>query len=130
MHPRSRRDPYHGRVRVSELQPEASSALDAALARAREVVDPADLALAQSTIDCMLGHGPDPSPASDERTADLTAVVEQMLIDVASLDDATALRAARHFPDGGFADFVMASYVIEARTRLRLASDRLLGGAA
>lgn len=117
-------------MRVRELQPEALAALDAALARASEVAEPSDLALARAVIDHMLADGPAPPASSDDRAADLTAVVEQMLIDVGSLDDETAGRAARHFGDGGFADFVMAAYIIEAGTRLRLASDRLLGGAA
>ena len=43
-------------------------------------------------------------------------------------DDDTVRRAAGHFPDGGLADLVMASYIVEARTRLRIASDRPLGG--
>ena len=62
-----------------------------------------------------------------EREADIAAVVDQMLIDVSGLDDATAARAARHFDEGGFADFAMAEYIIEARTRLAIASSRLLG---
>ena len=53
-----------------------------------------------------------------------------MLIDVSQLDDDTVRRASAHFPDGGLADLVMASYIVEARTRLRIASDRLLGGSA
>lgn len=62
--------------------------------------------------------------------ADVAAVVDQMLVDVSGLDDDTVRRASAHLPDGGLADVVMASYIIEARTRLRVASDRLLGGTA
>lgn len=67
---------------------------------------------------------------ADARSTDVVAVVDQMLMDVSRLDDATVRRASAHFPDGGLADLVMASYIVEARTRLRVASDRLLGETA
>ena len=63
--------------------------------------------------------------AVDERGRDVVALLEQMLIDVANLDDATVRRADRHFAPGQLADLVMTSYVLEARTRLRLACSAL-----
>ena len=119
---------YDGAVTLREYQPEAMAALDAVSARAADVVDADLLAMAQARIDHLVASGPVPVPPRDEREADVAAVIEQMLIDVASLDDATVQRADRHFAPGGLADLVMASYVLEARTRLRVTGDRLLGG--
>ena len=113
---------------LREYQPEAMAALDAVSARAADVVDADLLTLAQARIEHLVASGPVPVPPRDEREADVAAVIEQMLIDVASLDDATVQRADRHFAPGGLADLVMASYVLEARTRLRVTGDRLLGG--
>jgi hypothetical protein len=50
-----------------------------------------------------------------------------MLVDVAGTSDELVQQASRHFPDGGLADAVMAAYIIEARTRLRIAGERLWG---
>jgi hypothetical protein len=112
------------------LQPEALSDLDATIARAEHVVEPALLAGVRQRIAHTVAEGPTPHAPRDQREADTFAVVDQMLIDVAGLDDSTVQRAAAHFPDGQFADLVMASYAIEARTRLEVAADRLLGGFA
>ena len=114
-------------VSLAQLQPEAMAILDAAYVRACEVVDPELIALAQSRIDMILLGAPPDDRDLSEREADIATVVDQMLIDVSGLDDATAARAARHFDDGGFADFAMAEYIIEARTRLAIASGLLLG---
>lgn len=103
--------------------------LDAADQRARGVVDPSLLALAQAHIEWLVADGPEPPPPADERDADVAAVIDQMLLDVAGLDDAVVRRAGRHFADGGLADLVTASYIIEARTRLRIVGRRLLEAA-
>lgn len=110
------------------LEPEPVAALDAAIARAEQVVDPALLAGARARITHIVADGPSPPPPADEREAAVYAVIEQMLIDVAGLDDDTVLRASAMFADGEFADLVMASYAIEARTRLDVTAARLLGG--
>ena len=112
---------------IRDLQPETIDLLDAAYARAAEVVDADLIRLATARIDHLVADGPVPRTEHDEREADVAAVIDQMLIDVSSVDDDTARRAARHFADGGFADLVMASYIIEARTRLAVASALLLG---
>ena len=111
---------------IEHEQAEALALLGAAEARARVVVDARLLDLAQSHIEWLVGDGPEPAPPADEREADVAAVIDQMLLDVAGLDDAVVQRAGRHFPDGGLADLVTASYVIEARTRLHIAATRLL----
>lgn len=113
---------------LAERQPEAMELIDAAFARAGEVVSPDLIRIATDRIDCIL-RGTQCADASG-RDADIAAVVDQMLIDVAGMDDDAAARAERHFDDGGFADFVMASYIIEARTRLEIMSDRLLGSSS
>ncbi len=113
---------------LREYQPEAMTLLDAASMHAEDLVDVELLSLVRERIEHLVADGPIPAPPRDEREADVAAVIEQMLIDVASLDDATVQRADRHFVPGGLADLVMASYAIEARTRLRVAGDRLLGG--
>ncbi len=110
---------------LAERQPESVALLDAAYDRACEVVGPDLISLATARIDCILRGTTAADPVG--RDADIAAVVDQMLIDVAGMDDATAARAARHFDSGGFADFVMASYIIEARTRLEIMSTSLLG---
>lgn len=106
------------------LQPEAMAILDAAYAHACVVVEPDLIRLAQSRVDAALVGSPDSE--LNDRDRDVAAVVDQMLIDVSRLDDATATQGASHFDEGGFADFVMAEYIIEARTRLSIASQRLL----
>lgn len=104
------------------------AALDAAYARACAVVDPGLLAAVTARIEWLVAGADEPPVPVDARSADVVAVIDQMLMDVSRLDDDTVRRASAHFPDGGLADLVMASYVVEARTRLGIASDRLLGG--
>ena len=115
---------------LSDLQPEAMAALDAAYARATESVAPYFLYLAESRIEQMLGGSDSPGALVTTQDLEISELVDQMLIDVAGLDDKTAKRAGRYFENGGMADFVTASYIIEARTRLRIMSERLLGGEA
>lgn len=110
------------------LQPEALAALDDVIARAREVVDPDLLALALARIEHTVADGPESVEPSTAREAAACAVIEQELVDVANLDDATVTDASGHFDDGALADLVMASYASEAQTRLRVMADRLLGG--
>jgi hypothetical protein len=112
---------------VLDQQAEALALLDAAAVRARVVVDPTLLSLVERRIDWLVADGPEPPAPADERESDVAAVIEQMLIDVARLDDDTVRRADRHFQPGGLSDLVTASYVLEARTRLRIAGERLLG---
>lgn len=111
-----------------QLQPEPLALLDATIDRGRAVVDPALLDLAEQCIRCHVADGPPPRAPRDDREAAVAAVIEQMLVDVAGLDDYTVRSAAAFFPDGGLADVVMAAYAIEARTRLEVASAALLGG--
>ncbi|MHB1212388.1 MAG: hypothetical protein ACYC0W_09025 [Candidatus Nanopelagicales bacterium] len=106
------------------LPAEPMAALSEATGRARVVVDPALLGLAQRCIDSVLADGPRPDPR-DAREADVLVVLEQMLLDVANLDDDVARRADRHFPPGGLSDVVTASYLLEAATRLRIATALL-----
>ena len=103
---------------------EPLEALEAAIDRGCEVVDPALVAVVTATIEATLMGAPRPEPV-DEAQRDVLALVEQMLIDVAGLDDATVQRADRHFAPGQLSDLVTTSYAIEARTRLRLAATRL-----
>ena len=117
-------------VTLRELQPESMALLDAAYARAVECVDADLLALVTDRITVTLTDARPECSAESDRDRAVCSVVDQMLIDVAGLDDATVEAAARHFPDGEFADLVMASYIIEARTRLGIAAERLLGGVA
>jgi hypothetical protein len=115
-------------VTLSEYQPEAVAALDATIARAREVVDPVLLDLVEQHIRHHVAEGPAPRAAQSAREEAVAAVVEQMLIDVAGMTDDAVRAADACFPEGGLPDLVMASYAIEARTRLEVASARLLGG--
>lgn len=112
---------------LQAFQPDAMAALDAAYQRARVVVGPELLAEVTARIEWTLAGAPEPPASADDRGAAVAAVVDQMLVDVSQLDDDTVRRASTHFPDGGLADLVMASYIVEARTRLRIAGDRLLG---
>jgi hypothetical protein len=114
-------------VTLQALQPDAMAALDAAYERARVLVDPHLLAEVTARIEWTLAAAPEPPSPADARAADVAAVVDQILMDVSQLDDDPVRRAAAHFPDGGLADLVMAAYIVEARTRLRIASSRLLG---
>lgn len=117
-------------VTLRECQPEPLELLDATIARAHQVVDPDLLALVADRIAVMLTDARPHCEATTAREQAVCAVVDQMLLDVAGLSDETVQHAASFFEDGELADLVMASYSIEARTRLTLASDRLLGGMA
>lgn len=108
-------------------QPDALAALDAVLARAALVVEPQLWDLVRQRIEHAVADGPVPADPVDAREAAVCAVIEQMLVDVAGLDDATVRRAADEIGGGALADLVMASYSYEAATRLRVAGDRLLG---
>lgn len=113
---------------LRDLQPDALAALDAAGVRAAEVVDPVLLAVAQACIDRHVAGGPEPLPSTGQREAVARAVIEQELIDVASMPDQVVIDADAHLRGGELADLVMASYILEARARLTVAADRLLGG--
>jgi hypothetical protein len=115
-------------VTLRDRQPEPLTLLDATISRAHEIVDPSLLALVADRIAIALEDAPTQCEVATDRERAVCSVIDQMLIDVAGLDDATVQHAASFFPEGEFADLVMASYAIEARTRLRLASARLLGG--
>ena len=97
------------------------------LDRAALVVDPRLWNLVTQRIERVVADGPVPAEPADPREAAVCAVVDQMLIDVAGIDDATVRRAAEEIGGGPLADLVMASYAYEAATRLRVAGDRLLG---
>lgn len=115
-------------VTLRQLQAEPLAELDAAYARAVEVVDPSLLTLVSDRIRVTLADNRPVCSAETDRDRAVCAVIDQMLIDVAGIDDATVQHAASFFPDGQFADLVMASYIVEARTRLQIVSARLLGG--
>jgi hypothetical protein len=113
---------------LRDQQPEPLELLDATIARAHGVVDPELLALVSDRVAMTLTDAPARCDVVTDRDRAVCAVVDQMLLDVAGLSDETVQHAASFFDDGELADLVMASYAIEARTRLTLASDRLLGG--
>jgi hypothetical protein len=117
-------------VSLIDHQPAALAALDAVLERAGQVVDPRLWVLARQRIDHTVAEGSEPDAPSDAREAAACGVVEQMLVDVANLDDESVRDAASLFADGELADLVMASYAYEASTRLRVAAGRLLGEGA
>lgn len=115
-------------VTLRQWQPEPLELLDAAQRRAEAVIDPDLLALVRDRIAVALtGARPSCTAVSDRELA-VCSVVDQTLLDVAGLDDATVERACAYFAEGELADLVMAAYILEARTRLQLAADRLLGG--
>lgn len=115
-------------VTLRDLQAEPLDLLDATIERARAVVDPSLLALVADRIAMTLTDASAQVAVSTDRDRAVCSVIDQMLVDVGGLDDATVQQAASYFTDGELADLVMASYAIEARTRLQLASMRLLGG--
>jgi hypothetical protein len=113
-------------------------------AAAQAAVSPRILELCRARVAALLG-GPPPAPdtaVSSETYAALAqwptsalfdttdraclAFAEQFVIDVASLDDATAFAVRDALGDQGFADFVSALLVIEQRQRLHLMWDHLL----
>ncbi len=113
---------------LRDLQPEAVDALDAVELRADAVTDPELLALVRAHVEHIVADGPAPREPVDSREAALTALVDQMLLDVASVDDAVVRAAAADLPPEALPDLVMASYAWEARTRLSVMAGRLLGG--
>ena len=115
---------------LRELQPDALAALDAVVVRATQVVDPDLLRGAQDRITWLVAGGPEPTPAQDASTAAAFAVIEQELMDVARIDDDIVRSAADAIGGAQLADLVMASYAMEARTRLEVMAARLLGGAS
>lgn len=119
---------YHDAMTLRARQPETLAALDAVITRARQVVDPVLLTGAEDRIAWLVADGSPPPAAADTRQAAAFAVIEQELIDVARLDDRTVQTAAHEVGAAQVADLVMASYALEARTRLVLAAERLLGG--
>lgn len=112
-----------------DLQPEPLALLDAVIARAADVVAPGLLRLVTEHIEHALADGPQPRLPRTPLERDVLAMLEQELVDVAGATDDLVRRAAEHFPAGGLADLAVAAYAIEARTRLRVAADRLWGGA-
>jgi hypothetical protein len=110
---------------VDRLQAPALAALEIAHQRACAVVDRDLMALLTAHVEHTLADGPAPAAPMDDRERDVAAVVDQMLVDVSAGTDQIVQRANRHFPDGGLADVVMAAYIVEARTRLRVAAERL-----
>ncbi len=113
---------------LRDLQPEAVGLLDAVQRRAEDVVDPDLLALARARVTHLVADGPTPPEPVDDRGRAVAAVIDQMLLDVSSTDDPTVRAADALLPPGALADLVMASYAWEARTRLSVMADRLLGG--
>ena len=65
------------------------------------------------------------SPRFGPRERAGLAVCEQLVIDVAGMNDEVALAAAEQLGDETFRDFVTALLVLEQRQRLRLAWERL-----
>lgn len=115
-------------VTLRQWQPEPLSLLDRVEERAEQVVDPTLLSSVRTHVEHVVADGPEPAEPCDERERAVAAVIDQMLVDVASLDDETVRTADAWFPPGALADLVLASYAWEARTRLAIAADRLLGG--
>jgi hypothetical protein len=113
---------------LRQQQPEAVALLDQVQRRAEACVDPGLLAFVRSRVEHLLADGPPPGEPADDRARAVAGVVDQMLLDVASMDDATVRAADAYFVPGGLSDVIVASYAWEARTRLLVASDRLLGG--
>lgn len=113
---------------LRQWQPEPLELLDAAQARAEAIADPALLALVRDRIAVVLTGATATCTAVTDRELAVCSLVDQTLLDVAGLDDATVEHASSHVAEGELADLVMAAYILEARTRLQMAADRLLGG--
>lgn len=123
-------------------RPDVLAHLGAAWASAPGVVDGRILALCSARVATLLG-GPDDdafpldddvrlelpdwpsSDAFDDAERACLAFTEQFVIDVASLDDATAGAVVDRLGAEGFGNFVNALLVAEQRQRLRLIWDRL-----
>lgn len=131
----------HVRAVLSD-RPEVLEQLDAARAAADAAVEPRLLELCSRRVAALLGGPTGPASAIDQPTADALAqwpssphfdatdraclaFTEQFVIDVASLDDPTALAVRDALGDQGFADFVSALLVVEQRMRLHLVWKQL-----
>jgi alkylhydroperoxidase family enzyme len=137
--------------RVLVAQPAVHDELRRAHDAAWAAVDPALLELCRLRVAMLLGcdeelaertpgaiaAGVDESdvsalaawPTSDRfgaRERAVLAYCEQFVIDVANLDDATALSVRDHLGDEGLIDLTNALLVVEQRQRLQLAWSRLL----
>ena len=135
--------------------PDVRTSLDAAWRAAWEAVDPVLLELCRLRIATLLdcpGEQTARTPAAvaaglDENCVEALAqwptsplfgrrervclgFTEQFVIDVASLDDATAGAVRDEFGEEGLVDFVNALLVVEQRQRLRLTWERLFGDAS
>jgi alkylhydroperoxidase family enzyme len=140
---------------VLARHPDVRDALDEAWAAAWQSVDPVVLELCRLRIAMLLGCADElaaRTPAAvaaglDESTVAVLArwpyddrfgpreraclaFTEQFVIDVAGLDDATALAVREELGEDGLADFVRALLVVEQRQRLRLTWTRLFRVAA
>ena len=128
--------------RVLADRPDVHRHLGDAWEAAPEAVDRRLLSLCSARIATLLGGpGDDAFPLEPELLAALPdwptneafdatdraclAFTEQFVIDVASLDDATAIAVVDQLGDEGFANFANALLVAEQRQRLRLIWDRL-----
>ena len=125
--------------------PDVAAALDAAWDGAWATVDPSMLELCRLQIESILGSDTQPTtrtPAAlaagfdEAKAAALSnwfrsplftpteraclAFTDQFVIDVANLDDATALAVGEHLGEQGLVDFVSALLILEQRQRLSL----------
>ncbi|MEM7285039.1 MAG: hypothetical protein AAF480_01700 [Actinomycetota bacterium] len=128
--------------RVLADRPDVHRHLGDAWAAAPVAVEPRLLAICAARMATLLG-GPDDdafpldgdikerladwptSDVFDETDRACLAFTEQFVIDVASLDDATADAVVTRLGSEGFGNFVNALLVAEQRQRLRLIWDRL-----
>ena len=128
--------------RILADRPDVARHLGAAADAAPAATDPALLALCSRRVAQLLGGPPDdrfpvaqpvadalPQWPTDDRFDAVDraclAFTEQFVIDVASMDDATALAVVDALGAEGFGNFVNALLVTEQRQRLRLIWDRL-----
>ncbi len=130
--------------RVLADRPAMLAELEAANTEAFEAVDAELLELCRLRVAGLLGADFDP-PASTLAAATLAdlatwhdsaaytavqraclAFTDQFVVDVASLDDATAAAVAGHLGDEGLVDFANALLVVEQRQRMCLAWSRLI----
>lgn len=129
--------------RVLAATPDVLAQLTAADEAAWEAADADLLDLCRMRIAMLLGTGDeqaaphlDPelvadlaawptSPRFDATQRACLAFTEQWVIDVAGIDDATALAVVDHLGGEGFANFVHGLLVVEQRQRLRLVWERL-----
>jgi len=130
--------------------PDVLQQLDAAYAAAWDAVDPTILELCRLRVASMLGAADEHahrsaqapieetkiqalsqwplSPLFNEAERACLAFTEQFVIDVAGLDDATAIRVGETLGQQELANFVSALLVIEQRIRISLAWQTIFGG--